>query len=234
MPRHRKERGRTLGTPRREGGPITGTAGASSRGRERFRLARSLMMTPWFAAGAGIVIAAAMAVDSQAALTYAPSTPSVRCSVSGCARPAGMHPPDLATARPGVALKTPGTEAAGARAASSGKHPGAGVGHQLGFRVIRHWHSGFVAMITMPGDLKPGPWRLEFAFPWARIDRVWGARWQPTRNGDGGTALGPWPVEPWQRHGRGGPDARQLKVWATGKPTDPSGCRLDGIRCRYG
>jgi Cellulose binding domain len=189
-------------------------------------VARSLMMTPWFAAGAGIVIAAAMAVDSQAALTYAPSGPGVRCPVSGCSSPAPGHPPDLATAHPGVALKTPGAEHPGAEAASPDPRPGAEAGYQLGYQVIGRWPSGFVAMITMPGDLKPGPWSLQFAFPSARIDRVWGARWQPSRNGNGGTARGTW-----QWPGR--PDARQLTVSATGTPTDPSRCRLDGISCGY-
>jgi hypothetical protein len=195
------------------------------------------MMTPWLAAGAGIVIAAAMAVDSQAALTYAPSGPGVRCPVSGCASPARAHPPDVATARPGVALKTPAEEPAGraraARAAgvgaagpSSGSRPRADLGYQLGYRVTRRWPSGFIAMITMPGDLKPGPWRLQFGFPSARIDRVWGALWRPSRHGDGGTALGPWP-----RHS--GPHARQLTISATGAPTRPSRCRLDGISCGY-
>jgi hypothetical protein len=187
------------------------------------------MMTPWFAAGAGIVIAAAMAVDSQAALTYAPSDPGLRCPVSGCVSPAPSHPPDLATARPGMALKTPGAQPAGAAAASSGPRPGAEVRYRLGYQVIRRWHSGFVAMITMPGDLKRGIWSLQLGFPSARVDRVWGALWQPWRNGHGGTALGPG-----QWRGRGGPDARQLRVSATGKPTSPSRCRLDGISCGYG
>ena len=188
-----------------------------------------MMMTPWFAAGAGIVIATAMAVESQAALTYAPNDPGVRCPVSGCASPARGYPPDLATARPGAALKTPGADPAGAAAASSGPRRGAEAGYQLGYQVIRRWHSGFVALITMPADLKPGIWSLQFAFPSARIDQVRGALWQPSRNGDGGTAFGPW-----QWRGRGGPDARQLTVSATGTPTDPSGCRLDGISCGFG
>jgi hypothetical protein len=184
------------------------------------------MLTPWFAAGAGIVIAAALAVDSQAALTYAPSDPGASCPVSGCASPAPGHP-DLATARPGVALKTPGAQPAGAEAASSGPRPGVAAGYQLSYQIVRRWHSGFVATITMPGDLKPGTWSLQFGFASAHVDRVWGAVWHPWRNGQGGTA-----VEPRQWHGRG-PDARQLKIAATGRPTDPSRCKLDGISCSY-
>jgi hypothetical protein len=186
------------------------------------------MMTPWFAAGAGIVIAAAMAVDSQAALTYAPSGPGVHCPVSDCSSPAPGHPPDLETAHPGVALKTPGAEQAGAEAARSGPRLRAAVGYQLGYQIIRRWPSGFAAMITMPGDLKRGAWNLQFGYSSARVDRVWGALWQPWRNGDGGTAFGPW-----QWRGPNGPDARQLTVSATGTPTDPSRCRLDGISCGY-
>jgi hypothetical protein len=134
------------------------------------------MMTPWFAAGAGIVIAAAMAVGSPAALTCAPSDPGARCpAMSGCASPAPGHLPDLATARPGVALKPPGAQPAGAEAASSGQRPGAEAGNQLGYRVIRRRHSGFVAVITIPGDLRPGTWSLQFGFRSARVDRS-GAR----------------------------------------------------------
>lgn len=40
--------------------------------RRRLHLARALLATPWFAAGAGIVIAAVLAVDSPTALTYGP------------------------------------------------------------------------------------------------------------------------------------------------------------------
>ncbi len=202
--------------------------------RRRLRVARALMVTPWFAASAGIVIAAAMAVDSPAALTYAPSSPGVRCPTSGCSSPAPGHGPALATASPGVALDTPGAEP-GRVAAGSGPHPGAAAGagavYQVGYQIIRRWPSGFVAMITMPGDLNPGTWSLQFAFPAARVDRVWGALWQPSDNGHGGTALGPWQ---WHGPAPGGPEARQLTVSATGAPTDPSGCKLDGFSCSFG
>jgi hypothetical protein len=43
--------------------------------------------------------------------------------------PAPGHLPDLATARPGVALKTPGPQPTGAEAASPGPRPGAEAGY---------------------------------------------------------------------------------------------------------
>ena len=64
-------------------------------GRRQLRLVRSLLLTPWFAAGAGVVIAAALAVDSPAALTYAPNSPGLRCAASGCVRPSPGHAPAL-------------------------------------------------------------------------------------------------------------------------------------------
>src|SRR5215831_4950356 len=61
-----------------------GRAIAPPSRRPRLRLARSLLATPWFAAGAGIVIATVLAVDSPTALTYGPTFPVERCPVQGC------------------------------------------------------------------------------------------------------------------------------------------------------
>ena len=192
------------------------------------------MLTPWFAAGAGIVIAAAVAVGSPAALTYSPSSPGVRCSASRCAGPAPDRVPDVATASPGVALRAPGGQPHGAARGSApprAAQAGGGAGYQLGYQVIRHRRHGFVALITMPGDLAPGFWSLAFGFPSARVDRVWGALWQESANGEGGTALGPLQ---WTGHAPGAPDARQLVVLASGAPTAPSRCTLDGVSCSFG
>jgi hypothetical protein len=196
---------------------------------------RSLLVTPWFAAGAGVVIAAALAVDSQAALTYAPNSPGVpgvRCAVSGCGSPAPDRAPAVATASPGVPFLS-GTPRREGPAASPGPPSGPGAVYQLGYQVIQRWDSGFVAVITLPGKAKPGAWNLQLSFPSARVDRVWGALWQPSGPGDAGTALGPWP---WRGHGpgHGKPDDRQLMLSVTGVPTSPSGCRLDGSACSFG
>jgi hypothetical protein len=237
MPRHRRERGQWRRALGREGGSwrsaLRGRPGPG--GPHRFRLARSLLLTPWFAAGAGIVIAAAVAVDSPAVLTYSPSGPGVRCSVSHCVHSSPDRVPGVATATPGVALKTPGAHQRGAAGAGSGPsraaQAGAGAGYLVGYQVIRHRRHGFVAIITMPADLKPGFWSLEFGFPSARVDRVWGALWQASGNGQGGTALGP---QQWTGQPPGAPDPGQLVVLASGTPTTPSSCTLDGVNCSFG
>ena len=201
--------------------------------RQRFRLVRSLLLTPWFAAGAGIVIAAAVAVGSPAALTYSQAGPGVHCSVGSCAGPAPQRP-EVATASPGVALKVGGHRRGAASASSAPPRAatsGGGAGYQLGYQVIGHRRRGFIAIITMPGDLRPGTWSLAFVFPSARVERVWGALWQPSGDGNGGTALGP--VQ-WAGRPPGAAGARQLLVLARGASKTPSTCTLDGVSCSFG
>ena len=79
-----------------------------------------------------------------------------------------------------------------ARPAGQPGPPSRGRRYQLGYQVVGRWPGGFVAVITLPDDLKPGAWSLRFAFPSARVDQVWGALWQPSGNGDAGTATGSW------------------------------------------
>ena len=205
-------------------------------------LARSLLVTPWFAAGAGIVIAAALAVDSPSALTYAPNGPGVRCAASGCPGTVPSRGPDLATATPGVPIASGATPGEGAETGPAGRGaPGEpGPAYQVGYEILRRWPSGFLAEITLPPNLKSGSWSLWLSFRSAHIDRVWGARWRPSGNGGSGTASGPWhrgqqgtgpgPDGP----GSGRPGDRQLTISATGTPASPSGCSLDGKNCRFG
>jgi hypothetical protein len=213
--------------PRRGDGP----AAARSVSRGQLRLARALMVTPWFAASAGIVIAAALAVHSPAALTYAPS-PGVRCPASGCGGSAASQP-NVAAASPGVQLKA-GPAPQTATTASPGRRHAVGAVYQLGYRVVRHPRGGFVAVITLPDGMSPGPWSLQLVFPSARVDRVWGARWQPWGDGDAGTATGSW--TPARGHGDDahGPDGRELVILAAGSPAAPYSCSLDEASCSFG
>lgn len=263
MPRHRKDGGRSHWTLRWEDGswrsvlpgilasargarravrrpPDPGGGGATARGadRRRLRLARALMVTPWFAASAGIVIAAALAVDSQAALTYVPNGPGVRCPASGCGPAAGQ--PDVANASPGVELKTgPTAGGAGPSPAGPGHRHADGAVYELSYQIARRWRGGFVAVITLPDDMRRGTWRLHLDFPSARVDQVWGARWRPSGDGHAGTATGFWPElrgHDGGLHGQQdmrGQNGRQLVILVTGTPTSPSGCRLDRASCDF-
>ena len=200
-------------------------------------------MTPWFAAGAGIVIAAALAVNTPTALTYGPSGPGGLCTTHGCTGPRRPQPPQVATASPGVAIRDPGAGAQGAGAAPD--QPGVTtMNAELGYQIVGHSGRGFIAVITMPGAGKTG-WSLQFEFSGARIRNVMGARWHPSRDGAGGTADGPLPdrKQPSRASGPGQsgtsagphtPDADQMVVVATGRPETPSSCTLDGLSCHFG
>ena len=115
-------------------------------------------------------------------------------------------------------------------ATARGHRPGRGL---LGYQIVRQWSSGFLALITIPGVARTDRWSLWFAFPAAHVDRIWGARWQPSGDGDGGTADGS-PDRP--RHSRWDRalGAGQVLVSATGRPQVPSGCALDRASCRFG
>jgi hypothetical protein len=196
-------------------------------------------VTPWFAAGAGIVIAAALAVNTPTALTYGPTGPGGLCTTHSCTGSRRPQPPQVATASPGVAIRGPSAGAKGAGAAPD--QPGVTeMNAELSYQV---WRSGrgFVALITMPGAGKTG-WSLQFEFSGARIRNVMGARWHPSRDGAGGTADGPLPSRkqssPAGGSGRSAgppaPDADQMVVVATGRPQTPSSCTLDGLSCHFG
>jgi hypothetical protein len=264
MPRHRKERAPRHRALRRESGSPRSVPGGVSRARRsgwgpaaawaaarrvtlspalrsRFRLARSLLVTPWFAAGAGIVIAAALAVNTPTALTYGPTGPGGLCVTHSCTGERRAQPPQEATATPGVAIKAPDADAKGAGSAPA--PPGVTeMSAELGYRIVRH-RGWFTAVITMRGGGKTG-WSLQFAFPAAHVRRVMGARWLPSRDGAGGTAIRPAPRgdrssagsdpgEPGTPVQSGPPDPDQMVVIATGKPQIPSSCTLDGISCHF-
>jgi hypothetical protein len=208
----------------------SGRTAASPASRPRQHLARSLLATPWFAAGAGIVIAAVLAVESPTALTYGPTFPIEQCPIQGCGGNSGPSAGQPAT--PGVAQEAPGLRMKGGATAPSRRRGRAARGALLTYQIVRQWSSGFLAQISLPDGAKSGDWSLRFAFPAAHVDRVWGARWQPSGNGDGGTAYGP--ARPsGDFRGDGGSDPGQLMVSASGTPQAPSDCALDGARCRF-
>jgi hypothetical protein len=219
---------------------------------------RGLLVTPWFAAGAGFVIAAALALNSpHTVLTYKPNTST--CSTC-------VPRQSLATARPGVVLKTPKPApavrsdrrprpAVPAHPAPAPAHPApVPAGPALGYRVVWTRHGAFGAIITIPRAEASHGWKLRFEIPGRRILGVWGAQWAPAGGGYGGEASsfgtqpqpgspgssGPAPSpgpgqsgDPGQSGHRG---AEQLRfvVSAQGAPRTPAECVLNGVSCHFG
>jgi hypothetical protein len=209
-----------------------GKTAASPANRPRQHLARSLLATPWFAAGAGIVIAAVLAVESPTALTYGPTFPIEQCPLHGCGGNSGHPAGQPATATPGVALRAPGSKMKGGVTTPSRRRGRATRGALLAYQIVRQWSSGFMAQISLPGAARSGGWSLRFSFPAAHVGHVWGARWEPSGNGDGGTAYGP-ARSAFDFSGDGRSDPGQLLVSVSGTPQAPSDCVLDGASCRF-
>jgi hypothetical protein len=230
--------------PARSRRPATGRTGSNQQ-----RRMRGLLVTPWFAAGAGFVIAAALALNSpHAVLTYRPNTS--KCST--CTAPGSPE-----NAKPGTVFKPPKP----ARPAKVGRKSGAArhgavvaVGPAVDFQVVWSRNGEFAAIVTVPTQQASRGWRLRFEIPGRRIIQVFGAKWRPGPGGHGGVAsmfdfqLGPprhsgrrthpdgQPKVPGVSGGFGhwGPEQLKFLVTAQGAPVTPAVCVLNGVNCHWG
>jgi hypothetical protein len=243
MPRHRKDCVPRRRPQRRENGSGRGVPVNTGRAARLLdgRSARSLFVTPWFAAGMGILIAATLVLESptDAVLSYGPISPGVPCRTHGCRATGPRHEPDsLAIAKPGVRLKVARTRRSGAAggqsrrpaspAAPAAAAPGAVT---VSFRVVQQGLGGFIAIITVSGSRSLGDWTLGFTIPGASIKGVGGARWRGDASGDGGVAQAQ--PEPW-RQSRSPAKIARIVVFGTGTPGRPAGCTFDGTSCVLG
>jgi hypothetical protein len=169
---------------------------AVATGISRPRRMRGLLVTPWFAAGAGFVIAAGLALNSpHTTLTYRPDT---KPCVGNCTT--GQSRGSMPATSPGVQIKTASPAATGSgpdRHGSAGRHDQAG-GHRhggtgsagptgagVGFRILYHRLGQFGLLITVPQAQQSHGWSLQFEIPGTQITRVWGAQWQPSGHSGG-------------------------------------------------
>jgi hypothetical protein len=150
---------------------------------------RGLMVSPWFAAGAGFVIAAgAFIYAPHAELSFGNGlVTQTPCSVAGCTVP--QQAPVIAGGQDGLVTPSPSPSSSGhtsqrAAAAESDSAP------DLTYTVQQDGSGMFQMTITMTSDHPIGPWRLGFEIPGASDLSVPDASWQPSGS-DGGTASGP-------------------------------------------
>ncbi len=219
----------------------------------RARSFRGILMTPWLSAGAGIVVAAGLALNvPHAVLTYSPTYPAAKCQRPACtsAVPRQRAGRGLAATSPGVRPRRTG-RARAHRQAGSGVGPAAPAitparppatpSHarrpesryrgpvDVRYQTMQRWPTGFTALITITGRADLGGWRLAFRYPGAHIDSVTGAKWVARDGADRGVASAvPWP---W-----GQPAGNQVRILiiANGTPGKPAGCKFDGASCRFG
>jgi hypothetical protein len=204
--------------------PASGTAFSTA--------VRRVVVTPTFAAGLGVVIAAAMAYPmTKTVISYGGRPPAggAPCQLEGCVSGTDGSG-SLATARPGAPLETHSPAATHpGRAAPSA--PGAVAAGQplMQYQTLRQWDSGFIEQVTIsvPSGSVPANWQLRLAYSSARIIGVWGGRWTPS--GDHAVLVTPDTADGSSRTANG---RVQVVVAVSGHPGPPSGCTFNGQACR--
>jgi hypothetical protein len=214
--------------------------------------ARSLLVTPWFAAGAGFVLAAGLWIYSPHTELRFPGANApygVPCTTQQCG--AGPGGGQLATSTPGERIRHPAGHGRSVHTGATGPNSAAS---ELTFTFVVAWqeNDSFQALITVRGKHVPSTWRLEFTMPGARIRYVIGAQWRASPRGDGGTAFGSQ-----RQFGGGGPGNSQeygqdnedygqnpgghraqddsiiLLVMGRGSPSTPTNCVFNGSSCAF-
>src|SRR6266851_4927404 len=220
---------------------------------------RRLMVTPTFAAGLGVVVAAGLAVSMTSRTVLHFSGPEGKpCVVRGCTtgvnRSPGAGTP--ASASPGKRL-VPATlspeNSARPTPSFTGRQGGEDSGHHSGSHVVIDYETtqrftwGFDGKITISGlsDSALSTWQLGFSYPGTRIVEVQGAQWQSTGD-DSGVAQ----AETSGSTGHNGSDSGYggsggsgqdssgqntvvIAIEASGTPGAPSDCRFDNTTCSF-
>jgi hypothetical protein len=205
---------------------------------------RRVVVTPTFAAGLGIVVAAALAFPMQTVFSYvAPGAigqGGLRCGQDGCSHqplPTGKPEPFGAaggTLNPSAPASAKPADAGDGSPTPSGQQTGTGdttvAEPQLSYKITSKWQGGFWGQITItfPGAV-PANWHLRFGYP-------------------GGHILGMNPNSRLAPNGHAavvrstdyatgtGPDGRifAVGVGVQGVPMHPARCSFDGRPCRIG
>jgi hypothetical protein len=219
--------------------------------------ARGLLVTPWFAAGTGFVIAAGMWIYAPHASLLISSKPfESACKVLGCG-------PEGGGSGLGHGSQPGGTSGKSTSGTSTGGQSLAASGLAFSYHVLWHEQGKFGALIMITGRHAIEHWRLSFEMPGTQISAVDGGSWQPEARGAGAIVSGyGWQDAYVGRHsadgpgggfdqrdagpgmssndpfGGGGPRGRQhelrILVQGQGSPSWPVNCSYNGASCTFG
>ena len=213
-----------------------------ARARSVGSAVRRTVVTPTFAAGLGVVLAAVLAYPmTRTGIRFGHQPPDggYPCPVKGCLTSGGGGAGGPASARPGLKLGTPKpalhrAKGHGLPGPQSGTGPGGSGTPKPGgraavpYQTLRQWQGGVLAkgMIRPAKGSSPSSRKMLLTHPPAHIPGVWGGPWG--NEGDH-TAL----VELGNPGGhRGWKGGIRVFVAVTGSPGPPSGCSFDGQACR--
>jgi hypothetical protein len=199
------------------------------------RAGRRLLVSPWFAAGAGVVIATgAIIYTPHATFDFGNAIHVIHCPQAQCAP---------VTAQGGA----PGLPAGigGGPVTASPRTISVTAGMSFWYQVLDRTQSGFIMQITITASHSLGPWRLSFVIPGATGVYVPDARWKPSGT-NGGTASNYFsgtessdyaPISGYQSGGAAGSSRYgytvQFQVRGSGTPGVPTHCFYDGVACQF-
>jgi hypothetical protein len=198
---------------------------------------RRVVVTPTFAAGLGVVVAAVLAYPMQTVFSYvapgAAGRGGLLCTQGACAHQTGPGKPSpLGVAGGAVSPAGPGNDGL---PASSGHQAGDGggtavAGPKLSYKITSKWQGGFWGQITITfPETVPATWWLRIGYPGGHILGV-----NPSShlapNGHGAV------VRSTDYPGGSGPGGRTyaVGVGVKGMPTHPGRCSFNGRACHFG
>jgi hypothetical protein len=197
---------------------------------------RRVVVTPTFAAGLGVVIAAVLAYPMRTVFNYAgPAEAPCQPAPASCGLSTGGKEPALGS---GNRLKTPSRSAphSGGNGSSSPTQPGSrdtdGRGHAGAPQLTYHTYSkgqwGFAGTIEITFQAKHphDRWRLRFGYPSERIVKVWAGKLIP--HGAHNAVVGSWDW-PGQALSNG---LVRVSIGVAGHPGPPHQCSFNGRPCR--
>ena len=186
---------------------------------------RRVVVTPTFAAGLGVVVAAVLAYPMRTVFNYA-GPAGAPCQTVSCGLSTGGNAPPLGS---GNRLKTTGpsgTNGSTSAAQQGSRDPG-GYGRagtpQLTYHTSGKGQWGFEGTIEITFQAKHAHdhWRLRFGYPSARILKVWAGR--ELKHGAHSAVVGSWD---WPS---GGPI--RVSIGVAGLPGPPHRCTFNGLPC---
>lgn len=196
------------------------------------RAGRRLLVSPWFAAGAGVVIATAAIVVVPHDMSFQGAIRIHHCKQLGCTV---VSPEGVAPAKPaGTGLQlTP---------SPSSTSPLTGM--TFSYQVVDQNQFGFIMQMTIRSRHSLGDWKLSFVIRGASDVFVLGARWQQSGT-NGGIAsnyigvtesVGYSSISGKNSDGVGSSQngyTVQFQVHGTGAPSTPVECSYDGYACTF-
>jgi hypothetical protein len=189
---------------------------------------RRVVVTPTFAAGLGVVIAAGMAYPmTKTVISYGRTPPAGggSCLTAGCM---GDGSGELATASPGQRLESPPPASPDTSPVPSGG--GAARSPVMRYQTLRQWDSGFFGQVTITdtGGSEQANWQLRLSYDSAYIIGVWGGKW--SASGDHAVVVTPDSGDGTSHNG----GSIQVVLAVSGRAGPPSSCAFNGRTCQMG